>query len=420
MARLPPHLRRQLLAGVVSSNPTPALFARDTCAASGRTSCTSQGLSEGLCCPQNSQCVPLAGNTTVMCCPSDSSCAKIQPITCDVSEQDPTLHPDAPIKTVARGAKLPTCGGDFCCPFGYSCSADRSSCTKDSDQSKAPPGMTSTVTPAPTTTPGTSASTTAAAAAAATSTGASRDTGSSSLGPKEMSIIGGVAGGALTLVLMAMAGLVFLCIRSRSKKALPQRGPSRNGPASSGPYGNLISGPITNPDLSFRTDFIRQTKEAPPRVSVMHSLLDRCSRMLGVQGREAHNTRMSIPNRFGSPNPSLQSSRMSRSSLTSEDERNARTGHVGARLPPIRQLKGSSRLSCRISTHDFYRDSARDSIAFADPGAASQPHRGGNVQRGTTFSDLMNQVTVGDAHRNDGYVPGSQNLLVPGTKHSLR
>lgn len=403
MARLPPHLRLLLLAGVVSSKPTPALFARDTCAASGRTSCTSQGLSEGLCCPTSSNCVSLAGNTTVICCPSDSSCTKIQPITCDISEQDPTLHPDAPIKTTAHGAKLPTCGSNFCCPFGYTCSADSSSCTKDSDQSKAPPGMTPTLTP--TAKPeATSPSTSTAQAAAATSTGASQEDNSSSLGGEKISIIGGAVGGGLALILLV--GIIFLCVRSRSKKS-PKSPPFRE-----------ISPPILN-NQAGRVDFIRKEEHTPPPPKG-RSFMDRCSRFLGLPERQTQNAHSGIPNRFYSPNPSLQSSRLSRSSLTSEDDRNARTGHVGARLPPIRQMRGTHTQSRRISTLDAYDEPSRESInVFADPDTVSRGNDGHHNHRGTTFSDLMDQADMSGVHRNGGYVPGSQRLRVPGTTPNL-
>ncbi|KAK8925091.1 hypothetical protein VCV18_005517 [Metarhizium anisopliae] len=401
MARLPPHLRLLLLAGVVSSKPTPALFARDTCAASGRASCTSQGLSEGLCCPTSSNCVPLAGNTTVICCPSDSSCTKIQPITCDISEQDPTLHPDAPIKTTAHGAKLPTCGSNFCCPFGYTCSADSSSCTKDSDQSKAPPGTTPTLTP--TAKPeATSPSTSTGQAAAATSTSASQEDNPSPLGAEKISIIGGAVGGGLALILLV--GIIFLCVRSRSRKS-PKSPPFRE-----------ISPPILN-NQAGRVDFIRKEEHTPPPPKGP-SFIDRCSRFLGLPERQTQNAHSGIPNRFYSPNPSLQSSRLSRSSLTSEDDRNARTGHVGARLPPIRQMRGTHTQSRRISTLDTYDEPSRESInVFADPDTVSND--GHRNHRGTTFSDLMDQADMSGVHRNGGYVPGSQRLRVPGATPNL-
>ncbi|EFY87788.1 hypothetical protein MAC_06155 [Metarhizium acridum CQMa 102] len=266
--------------------------------------------------------------------------------------------------------------------------------------------MTSTLTPtakAKATSPSTSTST--AQAAAATSTGASQENNSSSLGAEKISIIGGAVGGVLALCLLI--GIIFLCVRSRSKKS-PKPGPYRE-----------ISPPILN-NQAGRVDFIRKVEENTPPPPKGRSFMDRCSRFLGLPERQMQNTHSAIPNRFNSPNPSLQSSRLSRSSLTSEDDRNARTVHVGARLPPIRQMRGTHTQSRRISTLEAYDEPSRESInVFADPDMMSHRSDGRHNYRGTTFSDLMDQADMSGVHRNGGYVPGSQRLRVPGTTPKL-
>ncbi|RDA92650.1 hypothetical protein CP533_1455 [Ophiocordyceps camponoti-saundersi (nom. inval.)] len=68
------------------------------------------GFDPGFCCPKDSVCVPLAGQTTVLCCPEGRSCDVIKPITCDVREQDPVKKPQAPLKTKLLGVELSTCG----------------------------------------------------------------------------------------------------------------------------------------------------------------------------------------------------------------------------------------------------------------------------------------------------------------------
>ncbi|OAA37246.1 hypothetical protein NOR_07262 [Metarhizium rileyi] len=396
MARLPPRLRLLLLAVAVSANPAPAMFARDSCTTSGRTSCTSQGLSEGLCCPTDSKCVPLAGNTTVICCPSESSCHKIQPITCNIAEQNPTLHPDAPIKTVALGAKLPTCGSNLCCPFGYTCSSDGKSCNKDSDQSKPPQGMTSTATTTPKTpTPSsksTSVSTSTAEASTTKTDDASHgsDASPSALSPKQISIIGGAVGGALALFLLL--GIIFLCIRSRSKKPTSVSA-SRDKSGNSGPYGNLISGPILHDETSYRTDFIR--KPDSPGPSLRRSIASFFSGPPRLPSQPSQAARLSIPNPFDSPS---QSPRFSPSSLTSEDDRSARTGHIGAHLAPPRPTEPPSTQSHLMS---------------------AQSVRRGSISRDTLFSNTMEDVDTGAVHRTGGYVPGSQTLHVPGTTPNM-
>lgn len=374
-----------------------------------------------MCCPKNTTCLPLAGKSTVICCPNGNSCGKIQPITCDIAEQDPVKNPNAPIKTTATGAKLPACGSNLCCPFGFTCSGDKTACNMDTDQSNPPAGSTSTpkstttTTPTPTTTSTATqkslSSSSATTSAAATSTEANKSTDSSSSGPEKTSIIGGAVGGALALFLLA--GVIFLCVRSRSKKSPSQRSPSRNGSSGSGPYGNMISGPILNPETSYRTDFIRKTPSL--RSSFRRSIASRFSRTPQLPPQQ--HPRLSIPNPFDSPNSSGHSPRMSRSSLTSYDDRNARTGDIGARLAPIRQMKASSSYSRRISTQNIHHEPSSESInVFADPNTMKNPKIG---DRGTTFSDLMEEASMGGVHRNGGYVPGSQRLHVPGTTPNL-
>ncbi|OAQ72179.1 mid2 like cell wall stress sensor domain-containing protein [Pochonia chlamydosporia 170] len=414
MARLPPHLRLLLLATVVSANPTPPLFARDGCATSGPTSCAAQGLAKQLCCPADSACVALAGKTTVICCPSNQSCNKIQPITCNLAEQDPSLNPNAPIKTTVKNAKLPTCGTNLCCPFGFTCSPDKTSCTMDQDQSKSPESspsasptratLTSTTGPAPTAT-----TTNTSTAAATTSADANQDHGSSGLGPEKISIIGGAVGGVLALCLLI--GIIFLCVRSRSKKGSYQRSSSRDGSAGSGPYGNMISGPILNPETSYRTDFIRKPPSPPsPAASRFSRSLARLSRAPRLSVAHTENKHFSIRNPFHSPNPSVPSPspRMSQSSLSSHDDDHPRTGHVGARLPPIRNLAPD-----RHSQY-AHRDYSRESITVhAGPDTVPKDD---NDNRTTTFGGLMRNY--GDVHQNNGYTPGSQTLQVPGARRS--
>jgi hypothetical protein len=86
------------------------------------------------CCGPSTACKPVAANTTLLCCPRDdkTNCATIEPISCDLTQQNFTLHPESALKTTALTEKLPACGAR-CCPFGYSCNSNKT-CTKNANQ----------------------------------------------------------------------------------------------------------------------------------------------------------------------------------------------------------------------------------------------------------------------------------------------
>ncbi|KIH95078.1 hypothetical protein SPBR_03465 [Sporothrix brasiliensis 5110] len=114
-----------------------AIFDRATSGcASGFSTCPGFTLPSSFCCPANSVCNVLAGNTTLLCCPTGQNCTVINPITCDLSQQDPETHPEAPIKTSALNGVMTKCG-DSCCPFGYNCNGN-GLCVMQTNQNAAP------------------------------------------------------------------------------------------------------------------------------------------------------------------------------------------------------------------------------------------------------------------------------------------
>lgn len=407
MARFHIPLRILILIAATTASPAPALFfsRQDVCKAQGLTAC-SNGLPDNFCCGDNSKCLALAGNTTVLCCPNDRGCTKIQPITCDLAAQDPTKNPNAPIKTSVTGAKLPICGENFCCPFGYSC-VDDNSCQLDPDQSKKPEGATTTSRPSTIATTTTVPTSTAAQPTAPTSTATTdKSTDSPSSGPEKTSIIGGAIGGVLALLLVAV--IIFLCVRSRSGGKAADKSVASSRSSGSGPYGTKISSPIPVPNAAgvYRTDFTGAVRE---------SISKRFSRTPQIQLHQATNPRASIPNPFASEH----SPAMTRSSFASHDEGYARTGQVaGALLPPIRSMKASSKCSRRTSTLNVQREPSSESInVFADPKTVdSNANAGGTTyNRGTTFSDLMEEANMGDVHKGGAYIPRTPRRHVPGT-----
>ncbi|KAK7430342.1 hypothetical protein QQZ08_003090 [Neonectria magnoliae] len=112
----------------------PRIFTRDdssSCALEEHSKCGSQ-VPDDFCCPNDSQCMVIASNTTIVCCPKGVSCDAIQPIVCDVALQDIEEHPDAPIHTLALDKSMKRCGS-ACCPFGYVC-RDGERCQLDDNQ----------------------------------------------------------------------------------------------------------------------------------------------------------------------------------------------------------------------------------------------------------------------------------------------
>ncbi|KAI3319377.1 hypothetical protein HD806DRAFT_509830 [Xylariaceae sp. AK1471] len=95
------------------------------------TLCPQDGLPSNFCCSLGTTCVVVANKTTVLCCPDGSSCESIHPIACDLSQQNPSIYPNAPLKTTLLDSTLPQCK-EKCCPFGFLC-GDDGNCTMGLD-----------------------------------------------------------------------------------------------------------------------------------------------------------------------------------------------------------------------------------------------------------------------------------------------
>ncbi|KKK12423.1 hypothetical protein P175DRAFT_0235973 [Aspergillus ochraceoroseus IBT 24754] len=259
--------------------------------------CSGSGLPDNFCCSSSSTCVTVDSGSSVICCPSGQSCAYIQTITCDVSQQNATLYPDAVIKTTRLDDKLPTCG-DSCCPFGYTCQGsicgmdDTSSSTSTTTQSKTQTESTSSSTASistatttssssssstTTTTTDATASITPTVSSSTTTTDASTtlstpylqyssisDSSNTSLTSATTcpnfptnAILAGFFPGAVFGALASL--LLTVCIRRQHKSNLPPSAKvALNTHRKS--TGTLIgiSDPIPSEDSSFRTDFLRR------------------------------------------------------------------------------------------------------------------------------------------------------------------
>lgn len=440
MSRLPLQLRHILLAGLFATTSTamPAnqIFARlDSCTAD-QISCPSSNPSN-FCCPANTVCQALAGGTTALCCPQGRKCDKIQPITCDLSVQDPEKHPEAQIKTNVFNLELPKCGDSACCPFGYTCSNDKE-CLIDANQDEAPaganPSATSSVGPTATATetgtatatgteteaPKSSAALPTVAAPSGTLPANSTEPEpaaekSSGSGPATTSIIGGVVGSVLILLVISI--IIFLYVRRKNRREAMNNekgghfySSGRTNSSTTSSFGNVISDPIMQPN-SYRTDFILKTPSSRASTSAPSTAPRRFS--FTSPRSQPPRIRISIPNPFESPSPSPAIFPNS----TPRDDRPPRTGNVAARLPPIRAMKNSIRYSSRPSAQqDLTREPSSESISvFADPNTMNPKPKTRRLTRGTTFTDLMDEADLSDVRRGSPYVPGGANPYVPGT-----
>lgn len=214
-----------------------------TCRDPKYTQCSQAGLPSNFCCGPSSDCIVLAGNTTVLCCPSGNTCSTIKSIGCDISLQNVTANPDISLMTTALSATLPKCGG-LCCPFGYSCNL-AGDCTMDGNQDIPPTGASVPSTTSISSSPVTGATTSVTPVANASSQVAP----SCSKFPITAILVGFFPGLALG-VLLGVASACFLA-RGRRKDARRQSGSS---------FGN-ISEP--QPQSDMRTDFLRKQPDTP-------------------------------------------------------------------------------------------------------------------------------------------------------------
>ncbi|KAF2645813.1 hypothetical protein P280DRAFT_130098 [Massarina eburnea CBS 473.64] len=187
------------------------------------------------CCGENLTCAQV--NTTdvksVICCPKGESCDAIQPVPCDVSLYNATLHPDNQIHISATNdVKLSTCGTQ-CCPLGYACNSGICTASKQKP-------LPSSSSPTPSATDPASASQTTGCLAAPVSNSVNFDGKSFAAG-----FFPGIIIGALGVI-----GLMWIIKKRRDS----------DNKRYSGDFGHVartISDPIYDPMLTNRTDFIR-------------------------------------------------------------------------------------------------------------------------------------------------------------------
>jgi hypothetical protein len=242
-----------LVAAAVTPTYASDLFLRQasTCGGNKGLAQCGKDFPSDFCCPKDSACMSLGSGDvqSVICCPSGSDCAYIQPITCDVTQLNATLHPDNQMHlSDTTGIELPTCGSK-CCPLGYSCKSGM--CSKDPVSSPTP---TSSATPAPSASESASASQTSDCPAAV----------KSERGFDGKSFAAGLLPGLLIGALAAIAIMWFI----------NKRQDARANKRYSGDFGHVsrkISDPIFDPEHAARTDFIRRPSHTSGRPSTTRS-----------------------------------------------------------------------------------------------------------------------------------------------------
>ncbi|KAI9823736.1 MAG: hypothetical protein M1832_002293 [Thelocarpon impressellum] len=141
-------LGRSALASLL---PMDMLLPRDDSCADRSASRCAGDFPDNFCCPSNTNCLSLDRGSAVLCCPKGQECDFIAPITCDVSQQNATAHPENPVHTKDLSTKLDTCGAK-CCPQGFKCEQEQCALDKavsgpaSSSSSSAGPSATSTTT----------------------------------------------------------------------------------------------------------------------------------------------------------------------------------------------------------------------------------------------------------------------------------
>lgn len=264
------------LAVAVDAAHTIGLLRRadaDVCGGDSSLSQCGSSFPSAFCCPASTTCTALnddngAGGqaTSVICCPEGQDCKFIRPITCDINQQNATLHPSNAIHTTNLTATLETCGSE-CCPLGYKCQSGLCAMIASNDTSgsgssttSAAPSSTSISTP----TGGSVTSGLGPAETSATATPLSEKGGG---GANKGAIAGGVIGGIALGILLTILGVWLWRKRQASEK-----NPRYSGDF--GPVSRTVSDPIYNPALGARTEFLRRDAASPPgNSSIDHTLL---------------------------------------------------------------------------------------------------------------------------------------------------
>jgi hypothetical protein len=229
---------------------TLSLFSRNalTCPTDSSLLQCGQGLPSNFCCPSTSKCIPLnnTGTQAALCCPSGSDCSFIQPISCDLTLQDPTKYPNSSLHVGDPSVALKKCSTQ-CCPLGYECQSNVCAMLNSTKATQSTTAATSATATAKST------SSPPAVATESSSPVSVEPVRSSSSKISAGAVMAGLFPGIIIGLLIA-AGIYFFL---KKRKQRNQDSKDRESHLFGGPAPRTkISDPIYQPGMSDRTDFM--------------------------------------------------------------------------------------------------------------------------------------------------------------------
>ena len=256
----------------------------NTCSLPDFAPCNQDGLPDNFCCPTTSTCMPFNDKKSAICCPSGQTCSIITAISCDISQQNATLHPGSQLFSTELSGTLQSCNGNLCCPKGYTCQGDQCAIVNSSiTASTSSATSTSSFQTSSQTTTGSSSSSSASATRSQTSTSATlipsgqATTNGTVLQPHcpQFTAAGTLVGFFSGLASGILLTVIFLCCFGHRRHKDP---PSPTSPEFSNVRAS-ISDPIYKPQGmdTVRADFLR--KESKGRKS-LRGMFTKSSTML--------------------------------------------------------------------------------------------------------------------------------------------
>ncbi|KAI4169241.1 MAG: hypothetical protein LQ343_005829 [Gyalolechia ehrenbergii] len=267
------------LSAAVDAAQVYGLLSRQTstCATAGYSPCNKPGIPSSFCCPSGTTCTAFNNNKSVVCCPSGRDCKTISPLTCDLSQQNASLHPDNELHSTDLTGTLQTCGINTCCPKGFTCSNGQCVMQAAASSSAKPASTTTSRAAASSKPASTSASSTSkpsssasksASAASETSSAAAATSTKKENKFTAAAVLAGFFPGMLLGALLTVA--IIICIGRRRTKREEKDGDF-------GSVAATVSDPIYQDTNGFRTDFLRRESKTKysNRTSRVRSLFSR-------------------------------------------------------------------------------------------------------------------------------------------------
>lgn len=322
----------------------------------------------------------------MICCPKGQDCSAIQPVPCDVSQYNATLHPDNQIHiSDTADLELPKCG-DSCCPLGYACNAGMCSASKEKPSPTAPLPTQSPTDPA---------------SASQTSDCTSAPIVQTSSGFDGKSFAAGFFPG-IVIGALGVLGLIWVIKKRRESEKNRY----------SGDFGHVartISDPIYDPMHAARVDFIRrgsQSVQSTPNTQEnigtkaagggggggggltpkIKSMWDRTPKLSGFGGWQG------LPSNPAPPPPAVRAG---------DRDPYITPGQTPERITSRRSRKGKRRQATR-STSTETIDVLMPAPSFLEPPKAPGMRENRMTQDSghTTFTKLMERAGYGEDSRD--------------------